>query len=288
MILAQAPPGGNAPTPPYVLRTRRVVPDVIIERVGDDYVVQLNPGNARFRVDWVARTLRRVAQSLVHFQRGFLDQGLPFLRPLTLGEVGADIEMHGSSVCRAIMNRYVQTPRGVFALKSFFHGGLETATGAAVSSVWVKQMIQDMVEREQRAAAVSDRDIARALHEHGVTISRRTVANYRRELGFPSSYQRRQLVRATRRARSAPHGTRSPGASDQGRCDRRTERLPLTAAMAARRALYDALVTRFGVVIVGRHLARIDAILDRVEADAGTQCTWVSIRVGRSPRPRSS
>ena len=181
------------------MRARSILPDVIIERVGNDYVVHLNAGIPRFGVGWISQSLRRVAQSLVHFQRGFLDQGLPFLRPLTLGEVAADIDMHESSVCRAIMNRYVQTPRGLFALKSFFHSGLETTRGATVSSVWVKEMIRDMLETEEPAAAVSDLNVAQALHGHGLTISRRTVAKYRRALGIPSSYQRRRARPSIRR-----------------------------------------------------------------------------------------
>src|SRR6185503_219409 len=128
--------------------SRYVVPDVTIQKVGEDYVVILNEeGIPRLRVNslyrsllrrsgdeakqyveqklrsavWLIksveqrqRTLRKVAQSLVNFQRDFLDKGLPFLRPLALRDVGDDISMHESTISRVTTNKYVQTPQGLF------------------------------------------------------------------------------------------------------------------------------------------------------------------------------
>jgi RNA polymerase sigma-54 factor len=208
-----------------VVDSRYIVPDVTIQKVGTDYVVVLNEeGIPRLRVNalyrsllrrsgdeakqyveqkirsavWLIksveqrqRTLRRVAQSLVNFQRDFLDKGLPFLRPLALRDVGDDINMHESTISRVTTNKYVQTPQGLFELKYFFHSGIESVNGSMVSSVSVKQMIKDMVEAEDAAAALSDQEIAQALHGQGLTIARRTVAKYREELAILPSHQRR-------------------------------------------------------------------------------------------------
>ena len=208
-----------------VVDSRYIVPDVTIQKVGDDYVVILNEeGIPRLRVNalyrsllrrsgdeakqyveqkirsavWLIksveqrqRTLRRVAQSLVNFQREFLDKGLPYLRPLALRDVGDDISMHESTISRVTTNKYVQTPQGLFELKYFFHSGIASSSGAMVSSVSVKKMIRDMVEAEDPAAALSDQEIAQTLHGQGLTIARRTVAKYREELSILPSHQRR-------------------------------------------------------------------------------------------------
>jgi RNA polymerase sigma-54 factor len=205
--------------------SRYIVPDVTIQKVGNDYVVLLNEeGIPRLRVNalyrsllrrsgdeakqyveqkirsavWLIksveqrqRTLRRVAQSLVNFQRDFLDKGLPHLRPLALRDVGDDINMHESTISRVTTNKYVQTPQGLFELKFFFHSGIQSNNGAMVSSVSVKKMIRDMVEAEDASTPLSDQEIAQTLHGQGLTIARRTVAKYREELGILPSHQRR-------------------------------------------------------------------------------------------------
>jgi RNA polymerase sigma-54 factor len=208
-----------------IVDSRYIVPDVTIQKVGNDYVVVLNEeGIPRLRVNalyrsllrrsgdeakqyveqkirsavWLIksveqrqRTLRRVAQSLVNFQRDFLDKGLPYLRPLALRDVGDDISMHESTISRVTTNKYVQTPQGLFELKFFFHSGIESTNGSMVSSVSVKKMIRDMVEAEEAASALSDQEIAQALHGQGLMIARRTVAKYREEMGILPSHQRR-------------------------------------------------------------------------------------------------
>jgi RNA polymerase sigma-54 factor len=209
--------GGNDP--------RYIVPDVTIQKVGSDYVVLLNEeGIPRLRVNslyrsllrrsgdeakqyveqkirsavWLIksveqrqRTLRRVTQSLVNFQREFLDKGLAHLRPLALRDVGDDISMHESTISRVTTNKYVQTPQGLFELKFFFHSGIASKDGPMVSSVSVKKMIRDMVDAEDPSTPLSDQEVARALHAQGLTIARRTVAKYREELGVLPSHQRR-------------------------------------------------------------------------------------------------
>jgi RNA polymerase sigma-54 factor len=215
-----------------VVDSRYIVPDVTVQKVGDDYVVLLNEeGIPRLRVNslyrallrgsagedkqfveqklrsavWLIksveqrqRTLRKVAHSLVKFQRDFLDRGLPHLRPLALRDVGEDIGMHESTISRVTTNKYVQTPQGLFELKYFFHSGIASTTGEVVSSVSVKKMIQDLVASEDSGKPLSDQDIAAALHAKGLTIARRTVAKYREELGILPSHQRRLMPKKAR------------------------------------------------------------------------------------------
>ena len=206
--------------------SRYIVPDVVVHKMGTEYVVVLNEdgiprlrvnslyrsllrnsadGEARQYVDqklrsalWLIksvdqrqRTLRKVTQSIVKFQREFLDKGLPYLRPLSLRDVGEDIGMHESTISRVTTNKYVETPQGLFELKFFFHSGIASGDGEMVSSVSVKKMIQDLLANEDPSKPLSDQEVALILKGRGLTIARRTVAKYREELGILPSHQRR-------------------------------------------------------------------------------------------------
>jgi RNA polymerase sigma-54 factor len=205
--------------------SRYIVPDVVVHKMGSEYVVVLNEDgiprlrvNALYRsllrnsgdearayveqklrsavwliksVDQRQRTLRKVTQSIVKFQRDFLDKGLPCLRPLSLRDVGEDIGMHESTISRVTTNKYVETPQGLFELKFFFHSGIASGDGEMVSSVSVKKMIQDLLANEDAAKPLSDQEVAQILKGRGLTIARRTVAKYREELGILPSHQRR-------------------------------------------------------------------------------------------------
>ncbi len=211
--------------------SRYIVPDVFVYKLGNDYTIVLNEdGIPRLRVNslyrsllrgagsgdeakqyveqklrsalWLIksvdqrqRTLRKVTQSIVKFQREFLDRGLPHLRPLSLRDVGEDIGMHESTISRVTTNKYVETPQGLFELKFFFHSGIASGNGEMVSSVSVKKMIQDILAAEDPAKPQSDQEVAQALQKRGLTIARRTVAKYREELGILPSHQRRLTPR---------------------------------------------------------------------------------------------
>jgi RNA polymerase sigma-54 factor len=205
--------------------SRYIVPDVVVQKMGGEYVVLLNEeGIPRLRVNslyrsllrtagdeakqyveqklrsalWLIksvdqrqRTLRKVTQSIVKFQREFLDKGLPHLRPLSLRDVGEDIGMHESTISRVTTNKYVETPQGLFELKFFFHSGIASGNGEMVSSVSVKKMIQDLLANEDPSKPLSDQEVAQILKGRGLIIARRTVAKYREELGILPSHQRR-------------------------------------------------------------------------------------------------
>jgi RNA polymerase sigma-54 factor len=209
--------------------SRYIVPDVLVQKMGGEYTVILNEdGIPRLRVNslyrsllrssgdearqyveqklrsavWLIksvdqrqRTLRKVSQSIVKFQREFLDKGLPYLRPLSLRDVGEDIGMHESTISRVTTNKYVETPQGLYELKFFFHSGIQSGDGEMVSSISVKKMIEDLLANEDPSKPLSDQEVAQILKGRGLTIARRTVAKYREELAILPSHQRRLMPR---------------------------------------------------------------------------------------------
>ncbi len=140
------------------------------------------------------RTLYKVVESIVRFQRGFFEHGVTKLKPLILKDVADDIEMHESTVSRITTNKYVATPHGIMELKFFFNSALEMDDGTQVGSESVKAIIKKMVSEEDPKHPYSDEKIAAVLKETlDVNIARRTVAKYRAVLGIDSSSKRKQV-----------------------------------------------------------------------------------------------
>ena len=208
---------------------RTVLPDVFVEKVGDDYVIYLNDeGVPRLRVSslyrrmvgqegeaevqarqylqekvraatWLIKsiqqrqqTLFRVTQSIFKFQREFLDHGVSQLRPMVLRDIAEDIHMHESTVSRATANKYVYTPQGLFELKFFFQSGIRGGNGEDVASETVKEKIRGIITAEDPQKPYSDQHIATVLSDSSIEIARRTVAKYREAMGILPSSQRRQ------------------------------------------------------------------------------------------------
>jgi RNA polymerase sigma-54 factor len=207
-----------------------IIPDVFVVKESDEYKIILNddglpklrisptyrrmldgkePGSEETRnyvreklrsalwllksVDQRQRTIYKVAESIVRHQRGFLDQGIAHLRPLVLRDVATDIGMHESTVSRVVANKYMHTPRGVYELRFFFHSGITSTMGEAISSVTVKDKIRKMIENEDPAHPLSDSRIAELLGSQGLPLARRTVAKYREELRIPPSNLRKSV-----------------------------------------------------------------------------------------------
>jgi RNA polymerase sigma-54 factor len=140
------------------------------------------------------RTLYKVVESIVRFQRGFFEHGVTKLKPLILKDVADDIEMHESTVSRITTSKYVATPHGIVELKFFFNSALEMDDGTQVGSESVKAIIKKMVSEEDDKHPYSDEKIAAVLKETlDVNIARRTVAKYRAVLGIESSSKRKQV-----------------------------------------------------------------------------------------------
>ncbi len=145
-------------------------------------------------IDQRQKTIYKVAESIVRHQRGFLDYGTQFLKPLILKTVADDIGMHESTVSRAVTNKYMHTPQGVYEMKFFFHSSLSNSRGADISSLSIKEKIRKMIEVEDQLKPLSDSEITSAFQREGLKISRRTVAKYREDMKIPASHQRRSVL----------------------------------------------------------------------------------------------
>ena len=140
------------------------------------------------------KTIYRVTKSILRFQRKFFDKGIHYLRPLVLKDVAEDIDVHESTVSRITTNKYVHTPQGIFELKYFFTSGIDQARGEAVSSKRIKDMILQMVQKEDLKSPYTDLQIADVLErQSGIKVARRTVAKYREALNILPSNKRKQL-----------------------------------------------------------------------------------------------
>ncbi len=139
------------------------------------------------------RTIIRVTESIVKFQREFFEKGIGFLRPMVLRDVAEDIGMHESTISRVTTNKYVSTPQGIFELKFFFNSAIGRSNGDEIASESVKNKIKELVAGEEPRKPYSDQAITKLLKEQGIEIARRTVAKYREQLGILSSSKRKQV-----------------------------------------------------------------------------------------------
>ncbi len=140
------------------------------------------------------KTIRKVTESLLKFQRDFFEHGVDRLRPLVLQDVADDVGVHMSTVSRATTNKYVHTPHGTFELKFFFSAAVKQQTGGDMAAEAIKSRIKSMVAEEDAKKPLSDQAIADTLKkEQGIRIARRTVAKYREAMGILPSSQRKQM-----------------------------------------------------------------------------------------------
>jgi len=195
-----------------------VYPDIIVKKVGDDYEIILNDGNLpKLRVNrkyrellqksgqtsketqkyvqdklnaarWLVNALQQrrstmlnVAKSILSRQREFLEKGVSALKPLIMSEVAQEVGVHLSTVSRVVNDKWVQTPQGMFELRSFFGRKVE-GTKEGVSTQSLLELIKKMVEEEDPAHPLNDNAIATELGGKGINLARRTVAKYREQL----------------------------------------------------------------------------------------------------------
>ena len=207
-----------------------IVPDLIVEKIDGRYQVFLNDtGLPRLRLSpiyqqlardkakftgenkefvsqrlnsatWMIQaieqrrqTMLKVMNFIVDRQRDFFEKGVEYLKPLTLREVAEVISMHESTVSRVTNEKYVQTPRGVFALKFFFSSGLETDSGEEASARSIKAQLSKLVQEEEVATPLTDQQIVEIFKDRGVKIARRTVAKYRDQLHILPARMRKRL-----------------------------------------------------------------------------------------------
>ena len=139
------------------------------------------------------RTIYRVMESILKFQRPFFDKGVAHLRPLILKDVAEDVGMHESTISRVTTNKYVHTPQGIYELKYFFNSSINRVGGDSIASESVRNHIKRLIDEENHRAPYSDQEIVEMLKKVDIDIARRTVAKYREMMKIPSSSKRRQM-----------------------------------------------------------------------------------------------
>jgi RNA polymerase sigma-54 factor len=206
---------------------RYISPEVFVQKVGDDYVVTTNNEQIpHLRIsntykDWMSQsgtstevrdyirdkiragkflikslqqrqqTILNIGNEIVKRQREFMEKGVAHLRPMTMVQVAEVVGVHETTVSRAVSNKYIETPQGIFELKYFFTSGIQTDSGNGVSNTSVKDMVAEMFKGENTNKPLSDQDIVKMLKEKGIVIARRTVAKYRAELNILPSNLRK-------------------------------------------------------------------------------------------------
>jgi RNA polymerase sigma-54 factor len=209
--------------------TQYVMPDVIVERTDDDdFNIRLTdewvpkiriskrtvelirnkdiPDTVKEELrkklqsaDWLVKaveqrrnTLLKVTRAIIEHQRAFLDAGPDHIQPLKMQQIADQVKVHVTTVSRAVDDKWVQTPRGVFSLKRFFGGGTHnTTTGEDVAYEVMKQKLMELVSDEDKSSPLSDEELVTKLNESGYPVARRTVTKYRKMLKIPSSRQRK-------------------------------------------------------------------------------------------------
>ena len=272
-------------------QSQYVIPDVYVIKVEDQYVAVLNEdGLPQMRISPVYRrlldkgaaenndetrayvkdkfrsalwliksveqrqkTIHKVANSIINFQRDFLDHGIEHLRPLVLRDVANDIGMHESTVSRVVTNKYMHTPQGVFEMKYFFHSGISSSYGESVSSVTIKQRIRKIIENEDPRKPLSDSKIVSILQREGLMLARRTIAKYREELKIPTSNQRKVCTESATSA-SDPSAWRDRSRAARAAARRRSAcRSSCWPARGLDRLITSPHVQKTGLALAGFH-----------------------------------
>jgi RNA polymerase sigma-54 factor len=151
--------------------------------------------SARWLIDAIEQrysTLKKVAQTIVDKQTEFLDYGPEHIKPLKMEDVAQVVGVHVTTVSRAVADKYMATPRGIFSLKRFFGGGTTTESGEEVAWDIIRIKLKEIVDHEEKHDPLSDDALVIELAKQGYQLARRTVTKYRKALNIPSSRQRRE------------------------------------------------------------------------------------------------
>ena len=133
-----------------------------------------------------------MAQEIINHQTEFLDNGPEFIAPLKMQQIADRVGVHVTTVSRAVDEKWIQTPRGLFPLKRFFGGGTQTAEGEEVAWDTIRIKLQELIDGEDKVKPLSDDALVDSLAEQGLKLARRTITKYRKQMGIPSSRQRRE------------------------------------------------------------------------------------------------
>ncbi|MHB1743843.1 MAG: RNA polymerase factor sigma-54 [Acidobacteriaceae bacterium] len=211
-------------------QVRLIEPDVAFQKRDDEYVILINDeemptlrlnqgyrrmlsqeGTERDVRDYVKEryrsaiqlmrnieqrknTIVRTCEVIIRRQREFLEEGVDSLKPMMIKDVAEEIGVHASTVSRAVANKYVHTPQGVFELRFFFSEGVNGPEGSDTPLLLLKRKVKKMIEEEDSSKPLTDDAIAHLLQSQGIAVNRRTVAKYREDMGIPSTHQRRVRI----------------------------------------------------------------------------------------------
>ena len=206
---------------------RLIEPDVAFVKQGDEYfvmmneddipVLRLNPGYKKLlnrdaaekdvrnyvkeryksaiqlmkNIEQRKQTILKTCYAIIGRQREFLDQGIDHLKPMMIKDVAEEIGVHPSTVSRAVANKYVHTPQGVYELRYFFSESVNGPEGGGTSLMILKRRVKKLIEEEDSKRPLTDEQITRILQSQGINVTRRTVAKYREDMKIPSTHQRR-------------------------------------------------------------------------------------------------
>lgn len=204
-----------------------ILPEVFVQKVGDKWVVNTNNDQVpQLRIsntykDMMAQaessaevreyirekiragkflikslhqrqqTILNIAREIVKRQSDFMENGVAFLRPMTMVQIAEVVGVHETTVSRAVSGKYMQTPRGLVEMKYFFTTGIKTSSGEGMSNTSVKDLISEMIGNEDSSKPLSDDVVVKQLGENGIQIARRTIAKYRSELNILPSHLRK-------------------------------------------------------------------------------------------------
>ncbi len=231
-----------------------VVPDLVIERVGEELVIfhndkyvprlrissaykeMLKRGSSSSKEDknfikekfmqarWLLNainqrrgTMIRVMQAVVEEQKEFFEKGEDYLRPLTMEAVAQKLGLHVATISRVANDKYVQTPQGVYEIRRFFNSGLISDTGEDLSKIKVKQRLAEIIKAEDPANPLSDQEIFAKLKTEGIPLARRTVTKYREEIGIRAArFRKKAPTNGTDPVANPAPGQPSPATTETG------------------------------------------------------------------------
>jgi len=216
----------------FVIGSIPIVPDLIVEKVGNELLVFHNDKNMpRLRVnpaykeilkkdssatseakDYVKKkleqarwllnainqrrsTMMNVMGAIIEEQNEFFENGPEYLKPLIMETIANKVNMHVATVSRVANDKYVQTPQGLFEIRYFFNSGLTKEDGQEISRRHIKSMLEEIIKGENPNYPLSDREIYNRLKERGINLARRTVTKYREELHIPSARFRKRVTK---------------------------------------------------------------------------------------------
>jgi RNA polymerase sigma-54 factor len=216
----------------FVKAALPIVPDLIVERIGEEYVVLHNDRHVpRLRINsayrnllkrgnnspqetkkyvrekleqarWLLNavnqrrsTMVKVMNAIVEEQGEFFEKGVQHLKPLIMEEIAQKVGMNVATISRVANEKYAQTPQGIFEIKFFFNSGVARDDGDQMTKRNVKTRIQGIIDAEDPARPLSDQEIFRRLQADGIQLARRTVTKYREELKIQPARFRKRVVK---------------------------------------------------------------------------------------------